>query len=286
MISIFIMYSPDRKEALEFTISCLKKMKFYDACQKTLVVDGQSNEFPSDFEIIKVPRLRGEFNWADMWNAGVCSARHDIVWYLDSDRLLPSNYISLILDNVKENNFVFTSNHFLMLQEMNFAQCQKFMEGEEGIFLEEEFMGKVKYEVRYKNPVHGPGKNVMSGNTAFLRRTYEKAGGVDRWYRGHGAFADTDFHFKASLNDCDFVDLGVYELHYKHNKLNNKEESLNRVQLYQLSLDNFIYYCNKWDLPVVLAENFALRSGISKPEKYVREKLVDYTGIITGTVSK
>lgn len=270
------MYSPDRRAALDFTISCLKEMQFYESCQKTLIIDGKHNEFPEDFEVIKVPRLRGEFNWADMWNAGVCSARHDIVWYLDSDRLLPSNYMNLVLENVKESNFVFTSNHFLMLEKMTFSQCQRFIGGEEDIFLDEEFMGKVKYEARHGKPVHGPGKNVMSGNTAFLKSTYEKLGGVDRWYKGHGAFADTDFHFHAFLNDCDFVDLGVYELHYKHDKLDDGKKALNNVQLYQLSLDNFIYYCKKWDLPMVLAENFALRSGISKPEEYIQEKLVSY----------
>ena len=33
----------------------------------------------------------------------------------------------------------------------------------------------------------------MSGSVAFTKKTYIRLGGVDPWYRGHGAFADTDF---------------------------------------------------------------------------------------------
>lgn len=274
MVSIFIMYSNDRRAQLEMTISCLRDMPGFDKCQKLLVVDGKPESFFPDFDWVCVPRLKGQFNWAAMWEAGVASAKHDLIWYLDSDRLLPANYLQLIISEMRENAFLFSSFHFWALQNMSLELCKEFLarDLEQGVFVDEKFIGKCRYEPRFIEPPKGPGKNVMSGNTAFLKSTFLKLGGVDPWYTGHGAFADTDFHMAATQAGCKFIDLKAPELHYHHAKKDGVVE-VDEITLRRMGLDNFIYYCNKWGLPLVCAEALAYQCSILQPKKYVKRKL-------------
>jgi len=274
MISIFVMYSPDRKKAFEMMLSFLERMDLYQECQKTLVVDGHSNIAPDGWQIIQVPRLEGKFSWSKMWDAGVFTARFPIVWYLDSDRLLPKNYLKDILDNIQDNAFLFTSNHYMMLKD-DPSLCFPFIDetNRGGILLDDKFIGKIKIDPRFHHPVDGPGKNVMSGNTAFKKETFEKLGGVDPWYEGHGAFADTDFHRQAALFGCKFIDLKSIEFHYFHEKKDDKDNVMATEELGRLSLDNFIYYCIKWDLSLSLCDDFANDIGIKNPQLYVKRRI-------------
>jgi hypothetical protein len=270
------MYSNDRKRSLSYTISCLKDMSLYDLCQKTLVVDGKIDSFTPDWDVVQVPRIDGAFSWANMWNAGVETAQYDAVLYLDADRLLPPNYLQSVIDVVRDDAFVFTSRHFMMLREIELAQCKKFLASDPfnqpDVF--DSLLGAVRYEPRATMPFHGPGKNVMSGSVAFTKRTYRLLGGVDPWYRGHGAFADTDFHFLAALSKCSFIDIKVPELHFPHKK-SEQSKVLSAEELNQKSIDNFIYYCKKWGLPLLLVENMVLQCGIANPSRYVDQRITE-----------
>jgi len=249
----------------------LRDMPLYDQCQKTLVVDGKLDRTYADWNAIEVPRIDGKFCWGRMWDAGVLSARNESVLYLDSDRMFPQNYLQKVSEHIKDDVFVFTSCHFLMHKIISTDLCREFLEDEE-YFSNTDFLGIVQYDPRFKDPVHGPSKNVMSGSTGFTRSTYLKIGGVDHWYCGHGAYADTDFHYQASLAGCRFVDLGIPELHYHHSKNDDSGEKISYSKLKAMSLDNFIYYCDKWRLSLSLAENVALKSAIKDPKKYVAQR--------------
>lgn len=274
MISIFIMYSTDRSEALEYTLSCLREMPLYEECQKTLVVDGKIDSIPYDWEAIQVPRIDNKFCWGRMWDAGVLTANNEKIVYLDSDRLLPTSFLELVNENVEDNLFIFTSRHFQMRSKPTIEQCKNSLQSESlaDILCDPNMSSVLVYEERHGEPFHGPGKNVMSGSVAFTRSTYLNTGGVDQWYCGHGAFADTDFHMQAVSNGCAFLDLDVPELHFPHDKLNEDKTKLSDKELWRQSLDNFIYYCLKWSLPLVLAEDMASRGGIKRPSSYVNKK--------------
>lgn len=278
MISIFIMYSGDRKEQLNTTINFLRKMDLYEQCQKTLVIDSKNNVIIDDFEVIEVPRINNQFCWSDMWQAGVATAKFDKILYLDSDRLLPKNYLLYVNNLLKDDVFLFTSKHFMMVDSIEIDDLEELINSsfEDGLFAEEKFARKLKFEPRLKQPFPGPGKNVMSGSTSFTKKTYYNIGGVDRWYCGHGAYADTDFHMSAAKYGCEFIDIPVFEIHCHHDKLNN-DSKLSKDELYLLSLDNFIYYISKWKLPPILAENIAHECKlIKKPTEYVYKKLEEY----------
>lgn len=249
-------------------------MPLYSEAQKTLVVDGKIDVIPPDWDAVQVPRVNGKFCWARMWDAGVISSKNEKIVYLDSDRLLPKNYLQLVDQNVEDDLFLFTSRHFMMVEELPIESCLSILSHDtlEGLMLDEKAVGTLKYEVRHEEPFHGPGKNVMSGSTAFTRKTYLRLGGVDHWYCGHGAFADSDFHMQAASDGCAFLDLEVPELHYPHNKLGDKNSPLKDKELWMLGLDNFIYYCRKWKLPIALAESLAVRSGVNRPAVYVNKR--------------
>lgn len=278
MLSIFIMYSCDRQEQLKMTISCLRDMNGYKDCQKTLVVDGKTNFIHEDFNIIQVPRINGQFCWSNMWEAGVATASFNNILYLDSDRLLPSTYLIKVNSILEDGVFAFTSKHFMITDHtMTEEDCKELLENDISFFGNSKFVGKLKYEPRFKQPFVGPGKNVMSGNTAFTKNTYYELGGVDPWYCGHGAYADTDFHMLAGKSGCEFIDLQELELHCHHHKLDKGENPLSIDELYKMGLDNFIYYVWKWKLPSVLAENIAYECrSLSKPREYVDAKLEEY----------
>lgn len=265
------MYSPDRRKAFEVMLAFLSKMSLYNRCQRTLVVDGASDTIYEGWKNVEVPRIDGEFCWANMWDAGVATAKHDKIIYLDSDRLLPAGFLQQMNQSIEDDVFVFTSNHFQLLQDMLVEECVELIE-----HIEQrntvKMMGKVRFEPKFSNPVHGSGKNVMSGCTGFTKKTYYRLNGVDPWYRGHGAFADTDLHFSAKLHKCKFIDLGVLEMHYHHSKLGNDGKAFDAVTLRQLSLDNFIYYCIKWKLSNGLAEGMAADAGIRHPAKFVQRR--------------
>jgi hypothetical protein len=270
------MYSADRRHQLEQTISFLEKMDGFEACQKTIVFDGDCLESVPGFEVVRVPRIGGVFCWARMWDAGVATARHPIVWYLDSDRLLPKNYIRRLVETVGENNFVYTSHHYMVIHDLgrNFA---RFLEDSDPqrLVVEDEFQGRMIFEPRYSRPLVGPGKSVMSGNTAFLKSTFFKLGGVDPWYCGHGAYADTDFLMTANVRDCKFVDLELPELHCHHHKFGENNIALSATELHRLNLDNFVYYLLKWKLPLQHAETIAKRIGLNPG--YVSAKVKEFS---------
>lgn len=275
------MYSLDRAKALEYTISCLRDMPLYENCQKTLVVDGKIDVVPHDWEVVQVPRINDKFCWGRMWDAGVLTAMNEKIIYLDSDRLLPKNYLELVNEYLKEDLFLYTSSHFLMTQEIPVSRCKQILTHTsiDDMLSDEASIGAVRYDPRHGEPYHGPGKNVMSGSTAFTRKTYLRLGGVDHWYCGHGAFADTDFHYQAASGGCNFLDLNVIELHYPHLKLDDKSQVVNDQKLWMMSLDNFIYYCSKWNLPLALAENMASRCGVERPNIYVGRKVKELKGV-------
>lgn len=274
MITIFIMYSPDRREALDYTLHFLREMPLYETCQRILVIDGKELNVPDDWDAISVPRVDGKFCWGRMWDAGVGAAIHEKVLYLDSDRLLPANFLTEIESKVQDDVFLFTSKHFHLLRTLTKEQCSRLLHAiqVDGGLLDGEFIGACRYEPRFDRPTHGPGKNVMSGCTAFTRKTYLSLRGVDHWYCGHGAYADSDFMMAASVAGCRFIDLNLPELHFPHDK-KEADKSLSDAELFALSLQNFLYYSMKWSLPAIYAENLALRCGVNNPRKYVSERL-------------
>ena len=112
MISIFVMYSADRLPQLKTTIRCLEAMDGYQDCQKILVADETTNISPDGWDVVEVPRPKGQFNWAAMWDAGVAMSKHDKILYLDSDRILPRDYLTRVWETLEDNKVLFCGSLF------------------------------------------------------------------------------------------------------------------------------------------------------------------------------
>lgn len=270
------MYSKDRKDALDATLSCLQDMPLYDKCQKTLIVDGRIEGLCiPDWSVVQVPRIGDKFCWGRMWDAGVGTARYPNILYLDSDRLLPNCFLEKTMDAIADDVFVFTSHHYMVLENRPLEKYKELLRrigSDDSVLLEAEFFANLKFDIRRTCPHHGPGKNVMSGSTAFTRKTYVRLGGVDHWYCGHGAFADTDFHMRAFMGGCKFFNLELPELHYPHAK-RHADSPITDQDIKLLGLNNFIHYCRKWDLTLSLAENLAVNLCVPNPPKYIKERM-------------
>jgi len=272
MISIFIMYSSDRKQYLEKQIEHMRNMPLYDKCQKILVLDGELNV---DFEELEVVSLnRGEhFNWSQAWWAGVLAAKHDKILYLDSDRLLPLNYLETIEPLIKDNKIVYASNMFTLCLWPGKGTVDSFLQmtpDEVREELKDLKDGMILDDTKFRTPVPRHGKNPMSGNTAFTKDTFIKSGGVDDWYNGHGAFADSDFFMQMYQDGVEFIDVeDAVELHFGHTKKDEDGKNISGRELGLLSLDNFIYYCKKWRIskqrPIEVAKSWRIENS----DKYV-----------------
>jgi hypothetical protein len=281
MVSIFIMFDSSRREQLMATLTFLEKMPEFQKAQKILLADDKPGFKPPGFELLVVPRTNGKFVWGNMWQAGVEASIYDNIFYIDSDRLLPPNFLTLALERLSEKTFIFTSRHFMMLKPDNdFVDLWNRVDQnfQTPVVEDVELTKLVKYDIRQKYPHHGPGKNVMSGSTVFKKQTFLELGGVDRFYSGHGAFADTDFHMMAFQAGCQFIDLNVTELHCYHNK-----DNLSRRAIEFLSLNNFIYYLWKWKLPHDFAYDMADNLKIN-PD-YVYKKTKEYAKEFDQTIS-
>jgi hypothetical protein len=252
MLSIFIMFSADRLPQLKTTIQCLEGMELYEDCQKILVCDDATNYEPPGWDVIVVPREDHPFCWSKMWRAGVDAAKFDKILYLDSDRILPRHYLTRVNDELKDNQWLFSGNLFNFQDYHDPEIIEHYRDILTSNELRDHYKTKYKdlfvYDPRWQLPPFGPGKGVMSGNVAFTRATFEASGGVDPWFEGHGAYADTDFHMQCWKLGMEFVDMDELELHLKHPKLGEDSEELEFKDIELLSLNNFIYHAKKWDL--------------------------------------
>lgn len=250
MISLFIMYSPDRLPQLRTMLRCMEDMDLYHECQKIIVADEVCNVQPDGFDVVVVPRPTGQFNWSAMWKAGVEECKFENILYLDSDRILPKNYLTLVHENMAPGRSLFCGSLF------NFKDYHdpEVILGYRDLDLQdilcdwEKYKLVFDYDPRWRLPIHGPGKGPASGNMAFTKADFWKVGGVDPWYEGHGAYADTDLHKSLHEAGVEFHDLDVPEFHLRHPKLGEDDEELTMKDIEVLSLNNYVYHCHKWSL--------------------------------------
>lgn len=272
MIGIFVMFSPDRLPQLAQAVECMREMSLYDRCQKTLLVDDSDVTHPSlpEWEHVKVSRPRKEFNWSRMWEVGVGHSRHEVVLYLDSDRVLPRDYLEAVLANARDGAFLFCRNLFSFRRAVGIHVVKNYRDGHTPESLKADYdrhKDLLWYDPRFGLPCDGPGKGVMSGNTAFTRETFKRSGGVDPFYRGHGAWADSDFHRQCWGMGMGMVDLGRLELHLHHDKLAAGGGELAAHDVEVLSLNNYVRYCSKWNVDLDRARDVA--SLLKLPDGFV-----------------
>lgn len=240
MLSIFVIYSCDRIKQFEIFYECLKEMPGYDECQKILVVDGEeSNIYPNDFQVILCKRPKKHFNWALAWDLGIKNSIYDKIWYLDSDRILPTNYLKTLYEEIEEDCFVYSSQIVSMKENIALETARKCRKDP---YL---YWDYYKEDWRLPNPPNmeflSMGKNPMSGNTGFTKNTFLKSGGLDYSFEGP-ALADTDYYYKTYLKRFKFKTIPCLELHLKH------EYSIHITDREYMYMYNALKVCKKYGL--------------------------------------
>lgn len=240
MMTIFIIYSPDRLKQLEQSIECLKRLSGYADCEKILCVDGRANVRPDSWTVVEIPRKHRHFSWADSWNAAVERASFETMLMLDSDRILPRNYLELVTTAVKDMTFAYSGSLFRAERDCRQDELFAFQD-------EAEINFPIRPEKRQACPpdasVTRAGKNPMSGNTGLTRSTYRVTGGIDPTFVGWG-YVDTDYYVKTHRMKCEYVALPARELHLHHGY------GVNDFEFHRNNVWNQIKFLRKWGFEV------------------------------------
>ena len=209
MVSIFIIFSKDRLEQFKITLSCLKEMYFYNQCEKILVCDNEQINF-NEFSQIVVPRRQELFCWADAFNAGVDNSKNDWILYLDSDRVLPKNYLGLLWKYKKEKYFIYSKDLIRLKQYCTEDIVKKIRDDKHSYKNEWEPEDRIN-----RIDVIQCKKNPFSGNTFFNKKDYYALGGMDSNFIGWGC-PDIDLYLRAIKNKYRFLKLNCTEIHQHH----------------------------------------------------------------------
>ena len=244
-LSIIILYSTDRKQQLMQTLSCLRDIDGFSACQTILCVDGINN-IKEDIEFIEIPRVNGFYCWANAINLGLERCKYDKVLYIDSDRILPVNFFDLIYEKIDDKRFCFpkylyqfhyhVSLDVVKLVRDNFPKYQEYVYHDPRV---------------YNNPIDAVRrKNPMSGCVAFTKKGYEQSGGFDDTFIGWG-FPDIDYFMSTYKQSYEFMPINCNEFHLSHQYVNNNYDIKNNRSLMRLmGLYNGVKFCKKWNLPI------------------------------------
>jgi len=237
VFSIFILYSKDRLDELITTIFCLQEMNHYGDCQKMLVVDGETNIRPYEFEVLEVERPNEFYCWAKMWDEAIAVSEFDNILYIDSDRILPTNYLDLLIEQIDDNSILFPKRLFSLNEKVSTSKVREIRENP----LAYSDMLIPDHRITTTGPVRR--KNPISGCTALTRSAFERSGGLDYLFEGWGC-PDLDYFHKLESMDFEFKEIDCTELHLKHDYADG-------VLTFRLmNLWNGIKYCRKWGVPI------------------------------------
>ena len=256
------MYSNDRTEELLKTLECMRDMDFYEECQVMLCVDGKFCNISSNgLEIVFIERPEsGLFCWAKCWDICVEKSICDKILYLDSDRVLPKNYLQIINDCLEDGMFMFPGSLYSLKERVSSDVLRAIRDKPE------EYTSLLKEDHRVDHPSKAIcRKNPMSGCTAFTRKTFVDSGGLDWGFQGWG-YPDTDYFRKTYQMGFKFNSIDCVELHQKHDyvggvrtlRLHNLWNGMRYVKKWELDIPEYFYSeCRDLGVNLKLVEKYS-----------------------------
>ena len=175
-------------------------------------------------------------------NLGVEKALADKVILLDGDRIAPPGYYDRALKELDHGKQISIKTM------RNIERPVEDNELESGIYpyFEDE------------RGINQAGQRCMwSGNTAFMKFDFYKAGMMDEEYKGYG-FEDQDMTLTMEKAGIVSVLMTEYEIHLWHER-----QTYGEGDQKQLFINNGLRFCKKWDIPL---PNF-LREEIANHKK-------------------
>jgi len=244
MFGIIILYSPDRLKQFKQMFDCLCDMDNISKCKIIVCVDGKSN---IDFaETIEVNRKTNFYCWADCVEAGLNFLENEKILYLDSDRILPIDYLNTILPLVDDKSFVFPKHLMQFHSDEELSTIKKIRDNP----------GSLNHLYRsdpriYSNPIDAVRKkNPMSGCVAFTKKCYVESKGFDSSFQGWG-YPDIDYFMSTYQQGYKFTPVDCVELHLSHPYVDYESDIFhNRSMVRLMGLWNGVKFCKKWKLPI------------------------------------
>lgn len=216
MISIIVLYSPDRNALWNISRACLMDCLGFNDCQLIVSCDRDSPK-PAlrDSTTIVVPRRNSLYCWADAINAGIACADFDQILYLDCDRILPTTYLKSIMSHADEGCFLYSSALYRMNEFESLETVRGVRDGILPLFnyAYPDYRFPHDYDPR-KTGIQA-GKGPFSGNCSFSKSAYRESGGVDPLFIGAG-YVDQEYWFRCRNQGFAFKALPCNEIHLYH----------------------------------------------------------------------
>jgi hypothetical protein len=249
--SFVIGFHTARIENLNQTLRFLKKQRVIQECELVLVCQDTCTEL-----ICPSKELRGE-GWASkqhfnmevecmqlpvLTNFGVEKASCDKIIVLESDRILPKGYFAEVIDQLEEGIQITTKDMIKFTKHFTDEEIQtgQWKSGLWNPSRPDE--ADVDYKEEHRSNTNEIGlRNMWSGNTAFMKSDFEKAGRMDESYKGYG-WADSDMTYAMEAVGVKSVYRYELEFHLWHPPATYGEGDQK-----QMFIDNGIRFCNKWD---------------------------------------
>lgn len=183
------------------------------------------------FGKFKVSNLQVEnMQLPKLTNFGVSICETEKIVVLESDRIVPTGYYASVFDSLKPGMQV---------------TCQNMRKGKATASDEDIRKGLWMWVAEGRSRKNELGlKNMWSGNTAFCRSDFEKAGRMDESYIGHG-WADNDMTETMNSIGIESIYREEIEIHLWHPPF-----TYGVGDHQQLWINNGLHFCKKWKKPV------------------------------------
>ena len=168
-------------------------------------------------------------------NFGVDKSVCDRIVVLESDRILSSKYFDDVFTHLQEGIQMTNENTI------------KFLQDRPDQIIERHSYNFARYKIEPRSKTNEMGmRNMWSGNTAFIKSDFYKAGKMDESYVGYG-WADSDMTSSMENIGVKSVFLNYNEFHLHHEPM-----TYGQVDQKQLFINNGLRYCIKWKKPIPL----------------------------------
>jgi len=184
---------------------------------------GRWDHFDMNIEYMRLPILT---------NFGISKAVADKIFLLESDRILPVGYFEQIYEKLQQG-YQWTSKNMWKLTHPALDDQIK--------------NGNYEHKNEHRSNHAEIGmRSMWSGNTAFMKNDFYKAGKMDTEYKGYG-WADNDMTLTMELAGIQSIfEENALELHLWHYPATYDGNKDSRIMF----IENGLKFCTKWNKPI------------------------------------
>lgn len=190
--------------------------------QELLELFAKSTEH--NLTLIYFPRVKprqmgdGQFRAGIARNLGIKHAHGEILSFLDSDILIPKNYLQTVIEQLKTVDLL-QARRFNLNKDLSALDTVQYSDVEQNDFIPDEPYWETFNRLSSWADVEHPWKYVCTHSLSVRKETLRKVGGFKNCFIFYG-FEDTDFGYRLHKQGFRFhlLDTRVYHLYHKTNR--------------------------------------------------------------------